>query len=42
MSTNNKTTSKYVASKAFKILKDPNSSQIAKQLTGSELSQRKS
>ncbi|MBB5620964.1 hypothetical protein HDE69_002017 [Pedobacter cryoconitis] len=42
MSTNNKTTSKPVASKASEILKDPTSSQIAKQLAGSALSQRTS
>ena len=40
MSTNKKVTSKPVASKAAEILKDPNSSQIARQLAGSALSQR--
>ena len=37
---NKKTTSKPVGTKASEILKDPNSSQIAKQLAGSALSQR--
>lgn len=40
MSKNNKTTSKSVASKASDILRNPNSSNIAKELAGSAMSQR--
>jgi len=40
MSKNNKITSKSVASKASEILRNPSSSNIAKELAGSALSQR--
>lgn len=40
MTTNKKSTSKEIASLAAKILQDPNSSNIQKELAGSALSQR--